>query len=157
MWLRRLFIIASFIFLVSAWFAVNSFQTNNQVNMIGQKLAEWSHHHQKTIKIHGKEINLAGGGMWAYGIEQTPNGPRSICRGTTAVYWQTDLATAKDNKILRENLNGIVRQGNCRSHALVAYMRKLDNFEELMQLRAEKLAEDLSCLGQFEFTSVEIK
>jgi hypothetical protein len=131
--------------------------TEEQVNKIGEKLAEWSTHHQKTIKISGKPINLAGVTYWALGVEQTADGPRRSCRGTAMIQWQTGLAADDNNSILRENLRSVIQQNDCNGEVLLAYVRKLDDIEELTQLTAEKLAEGLSCLGQFEFTSVEIE
>jgi len=127
--------------------------TEDQVDKIGKKLAEWSSFHRKTIKINGKPINLAGGKIAVLGVEQTPEGPRRFCRDFTQIHWQTGLEA--DNSILRENLRSVIQQSNCDGKVLIDYVRKLDDIEELKQLTEEKLAEDLSCLGKFEFTSVE--
>ena len=69
--------------------------------------------------------------------------------------WQTPLASAEDNRVLRENLKAIIQSSDCRGRMLMAYARGLDNYEELKRLTVEELAEDLRCLGRFEFVSVE--
>jgi len=129
--------------------------TEEQVDKIGEKLAEWSCHHRKTLKINGKPINLAGDPEWALSVEQSPDGPRKYCRPTTPIEWQTGFAADENDHILRENLRGVIQQSNCNSEVLLAYVKSLDDIDELKQLTAEKLAEDLSCLGQFEFTIIE--
>lgn len=129
--------------------------TEEQVNRIGEKLAEWSRQHRKTLKINGKPINLRGGKIAVSGVEQTPEGPRRFCRDITLIHWQTGLAADENNSILRENLKSVIQLSNCNSEVLLVYVMKLDDTEELKQLTAETLSEDLSCLGQFEFTSIE--
>jgi hypothetical protein len=58
---------------------------------------------------------------------------------------------------LRENLRSVIQQSDCKAKVLLAYVNNLNGADWLKQLTAEKLAKDLGCLGQFEFTSVEIE
>ena len=128
--------------------------TDEQLNEIGEKLAKWSRHHRKTIKINGKSINRAGATMCVLTVKQTPDGPRKSGHLRTEIIWQTGWAADKKNSILRKNLRGVIQQSNCNGQVLLTYVRKLDDIEELKQITTEKLAKDLSCLGQFKFTSV---
>src|SRR2546423_7189607 len=118
--------------------------TEEQLDEIGKKLAEWSHHHRKTIKINGKSINRAGATRCVLTVEQTPDGPRKSGHLSTEIIWQTGWAADKKNSILRKNLRSAIQQSNCNDQVLLTYMRKLDDIEELKQKTAEKLAEDLS-------------
>jgi hypothetical protein len=131
--------------------------TEEQLNEIGRKLAEWSNYYQKTIKINGKPINLAEGPMWAEIEEQTPDGPKVSCIPIFSINWPTALAADDNNNILRENLRSIIQQSDCKTEVLLTYVSNLTGTDWLRQLTAEKLAEDLGCLGQLEFTSVEIE
>jgi len=126
--------------------------TEDQVDKIGKKLAEWSSFHRKTIKINGKPINLAGGKIAVLGVEQTPEGPRRFCRDFTQIHWQTGLEA--DNSILRGNLRSVIQQSDCKTEVLLAYVSRLNDIDWLKQLTAEKLAGELERLGQFEFISV---
>ena len=129
--------------------------TEEQLNEIGEKLAEWSRHHRKTIKINGKPINRAGPTAQVLSLEQTPDGPRKTCRPRTPIIWQTGLARDENNRILRENLRRIIQQSDCNAEVLLAYVSKLNDTDWLKQLTAEKLAGELNCLGQFNFSPVK--
>ena len=128
--------------------------TEEQLNEIGEKLAQWSRHHRKTIKINGKPINRAGATMCVLTVQKTPDGPRKSGHSITPIIWQTNQAADENNSILRENLRSIIQQSDCKPEVLLAYVTKLNDNDWLKQLTAEKLAEGLDCLGQFEFTSV---
>jgi hypothetical protein len=128
--------------------------TEEQLNEIGEKLAKWSRYHRQTIKINGKSINRAGATMCVLTVKQTPDGPRKSGHLRTEIIWQPGRAVDKKNSVLRKNLRDVIQQSNCDGQVLLTCVRKLDDIEELKQITAEKLAEDLSCLGQFKFISV---
>jgi hypothetical protein len=124
-------------------------RVGDNIDTLGDKLAEWSYHHQETITINGKAINMAGGAVFSSGV--------GFCDGSTIVHWQSGEAKEEDNKTIRDNLESIVQGRNCDIEVLLEYINRLNDFDELRRLKAEKLAEDLRCLGQFEFTSVKIE
>jgi len=117
--------------------------TEAQLNEIGEKLAKWSNHHRKTIKINGKPINHAGATRCVLTMVQTPDGPRKSGYMSTAVFWQTGLAADENNNVLRENLRSIIQQSECKSEVLLAYVSKLNDADWLKQLTPEKLAGEL--------------
>ena len=88
-------------------------------------------------------------------LVQTPDGPRKTCSPRTPIIWQTGLARDENNSILRENLRNVIRQSDCKTEVLLAYVSKLNDTDWLKQLTAGKLAGELDCLGQFKFTPVK--
>jgi len=124
--------------------------SNAEVNRLGSKLADWAANHQQTIRINGKPINIDGGVMWTmYGDGH--------CRGTAMVKWPSDREDDETAKEVRYILRKLIEESSCSSVLVSLYPSKLDNIEDLKELTAEQLAQELNCLGRFEFTSVAIK
>ena len=117
-----------------------------EVNHLGSKLAEWAYNHQQTIRINGKPINYIGEVIWT----TYSNGD---CRRTTVVKWPSNGENGDAANAVRYNLRKLIEESSCSSPLISLYPSKLDNSEELKELTAEQLAQELNCLGQFEFIS----
>jgi hypothetical protein len=143
--IKRGTIVTSTALILTVLFVVGSYQKNKRVDKIGQTLANWSSAHQTTIRINGKQISFMGSPIIVTGIDW--------CRTEVPVCWQTVEATAEDNQTVRKNLKNIIDESDCDLQTLLTYTGKLNDIENLKQLEAGTLAQDLRCLGNFEFMS----
>lgn len=114
---------------------------DEQVDTIGQFLANWSTYHHQIIKINGKPVNIEGGNAGGYSpvVWQLKNGD--------PLAWQ--------NRIVRENLKQILEQSNCNLKEITSYLKQFVSVEyevkAYQDATPEKIAKELNCLGKVEF------
>lgn len=153
--LRRNVILIFMLVMPGVLLAANSPQENNWLDKIGQALAGWSTEHQTMIRINGKPIALTNGTLYVMRVEQTPDGPRRVCRGRVIISWPDDREADEKSRAIRDNLQGLMEKSRCDWQALSAYIDRLNETGGLSQQSAEDLAQGMKCLGNLEFTPVE--
>lgn len=132
--------------LVTGLMIVRAHVRNEQVNVVGESLARWANHHQITIRINGKPIQIVDSVGFSTGTD--------FCRKSSHISWQSESATKSDNQLLRGNLEGLIKKSGCGVNEVINYLRVFDDAEAAKRVSPEKLAAELGCLGSFEFEAV---
>src|SRR5689334_12215724 len=123
--LKRGIVLISLLLMPGTIPAGHASQEKRLVDEIGQMLATWSTDHQTTIRINGQPISLSGGPLYIMQIEQTPDGPRRVCRGRIIFLWPPDQETDEKSRTIRDNLQSLIEKGHCDLQMLSTYVEKM--------------------------------
>ncbi|GEM_PF-3083723 len=122
------------LFLIVSCSSISTQITDEHIDVFGESLAKWGHEHGVKITINGLPIN-----------EDGPN-----AGGASPVYYKSSYFSKNETKVFHNNLKTLLEKSNCDRLALKNYLSS--NFVENSQ---DKLLEEIKCLGEVKFISVE--
>ena len=136
----------AYVMLIVGLLVVRTHRANREVDTVGRYLANWANHHQTSVRINHKPVQIVDSVVVATGPD--------FCRVSSHIAWQSDAATESDNQRVRDNLARLIKESACNANDLLIYLRSFDETGAIGQVGRDKLATDLGCLGSLVFDSV---